>query len=92
MPKFYILDSRGVVGNCALWWVTDGKGYTSDLAQAWLVDEAEARRIEASRDSDIAVPEELAKRHAFTHVRLDSLRADMEIPYRQAKPRRMARR
>jgi hypothetical protein len=34
---FYIQDTRSVVGNSALWWREQGKGYTSNLDEAWKV-------------------------------------------------------
>lgn len=72
---FYILDTRQVVGNCALWWRPDGAGYTCDLGDAGLYSREAAR---SHRETDIAVPRELAERLAIRHVRLDQLRAALE--------------
>jgi hypothetical protein len=69
-PMFYLLDSRTVVGNCALWWRPDGAGYTTNL------DEAGLYTYEAAcgqRDSDVPVPAHVARRLSVTHVRLDTL-------------------
>lgn len=71
--KVYILDNRTVVGNCALFWAPDGNGYTCDLEKAGLYDPGYS-----SRDTDIDIPADIAKACAVTHVRLDTLRAEME--------------
>jgi hypothetical protein len=63
--KYYILDSRTQVGNCALWWRVNGAGYTDNLDEAWLLDEATAKR-DARRPTDKLVPESLARKHAHT--------------------------
>lgn len=74
--KFYILDARTVVGNCALWWCPNGSGYTTQLEEAGLYEEADAK--ERRRDTDIAIPEEIAKKCAVSHVRVERLRDAME--------------
>lgn len=51
-PMFYIQDSRSYAGNSAIWWRTDGKGYTSDLTEAWRVNKEKAERICRSRSTD----------------------------------------
>lgn len=78
--KYFILDTRSQAGNCALWWRDKGAGYTDDLDQAWLLVESEAK-LHARRPTDKIVPEALARKHAHTHVRLDSLRADLNIEF-----------
>lgn len=37
---YFVQDSRKYVGNSVLWWVTDGKGYTTNLAEAMIVDKS----------------------------------------------------
>jgi len=69
--KFYILDSRTIVGNCALFWRPNGNGYTCDLNEAGLYTEEEAK---SHRDTDIAVPEEMARTCSQSHVRVERLR------------------
>ena len=49
--KFYILDVRSVVGNCAMFWRPQGAGYTTQLEAAGLYSEEEAR---SHRETDIA--------------------------------------
>ena len=36
-PLYYIQDTRQVCGNAALWWRSEGKGYTTNLDEAWKV-------------------------------------------------------
>lgn len=72
--QFYILDARSCVGNCALWWRPDGRGYTCELNEAGLYDEEYAGGL---RDTDIPVPVEVAKRLSVVHVRLDHLREEL---------------
>lgn len=69
--RFYILDVRTIVGNCALWWRPNGQGYTTDLNEAGLYSEAHAR---AHRETDVAVPEEMARACSQVHVRVEQLR------------------
>jgi len=71
MSRYYILDSRQVVGNCVMWWRPDGAGYTCDLADAGLYEEGDTR---GSRETDVRVPEEVAKACSYTHVRIERLR------------------
>lgn len=72
MAKVYILDSRTIVGNCALFWAPDGNGYTCELNKAGLYEPGYS-----SRPTDIEIPEEVARACAVTHVRVDTLRAEM---------------
>ena len=75
---FYILCvERPPVGNCALWWRPDGKGYTCNLDEAGLYTREEAFD---GRARDVPVPRETAERLVIRHVRLDHLRQNMEIP------------
>lgn len=67
--KYVILDSRQIVGNCALFWRPDGAGYTCDLNDAGLYDKTRSRR-----DTDIYVPIEVARSMAVTHVRVEPLK------------------
>ena len=69
--RFYIIDTRMIVGNCALFWCPNGNGYTTQLEEAGLYSEEDANN---NRDTDVAVPESMAKTCAVTHVRLDRLR------------------
>lgn len=72
--RYYILDDRSVVGNCAVWWAEDAKGYTCDLDRAWLVSKEEA---ESHRETDVPVPQAMAERLVVHHVRRDHLRQAM---------------
>jgi hypothetical protein len=75
MSKFYILDARSIVGNCALFWRPDGAGYTTQLDDAGLYDEADAK---SHRETDVAIPEHMAKACAVTHIRVERLREAMD--------------
>lgn len=68
--KYYVLDSRSVSGNSAVWWRPDGAGYTCDLGDAGLYEDSWM----PPRKTDIMVPQELAERLAARHVNLDRLR------------------
>ena len=69
-PKQYvILDTRQIVGNCAMFWRPDGAGYTCDLSDAGLYDKTEGRR-----ETDIYVPIEVARSMAVIHVRVEPLK------------------
>ena len=70
-PKFYIQDTRQVVGNCALW-RKKGQGYTLDLDDAWLVDEATGK-AHGCRETDVLVPQWMAEEASHRHASLDTL-------------------
>lgn len=74
--RYYILDARSIVGNCCGWWRPDGKGYTCNLEEAGLYSYEQAHR---QRDTDIPIPEALAKELAVTHVHWDTLRARLKL-------------
>jgi len=76
--KYYIQDTRSVVGNCALWWRENGAGYTTQLEDAGVYDEEEAMSIQQSRSTDRAVPVEVAKRASVTHVRVERLARELD--------------
>ena len=71
--KVYILDTRQIVGNCALWWAPDGKGYTCEIDKAGLYDAGYA-----NRNTDVEIPEEIAKSCTVSHVRVERLREEMD--------------
>jgi hypothetical protein len=81
---FFILDTRTPVGNCALWWAKDSRGYTCDLDEAGIYTEAEAR---SHRDTDVAVPCEVARKHTVVHCRLDWLRQNYDMKINGGKRR-----
>ena len=74
--RFYLLDSRSVVGNCASWWGPGGSGYTCEIAKAGTFSLEDAI---AERETDIPVPASLVAKHSITHVRLDLLRSHIDI-------------
>jgi len=68
---FYVLDARQVVGNCAMWWCPDSKGYTCEIGKAGLYT---AKECEGMRETDIKVHRDLVVKLTLRHVRLDHLR------------------
>ena len=76
---YYLLDTRQVVGNCALWWRPNGKGYTCQLTEAGLYTEEQAF---SHRDTDVPVEREIAERLAISHVRTEAL-AEAGVPIRR---------
>jgi len=84
MPQlYYILDARQVVGNCALWWCPNGNGYTTQIDEAGLFDEAFVSGMD--RDTDHAYPQELVENLIVKHVRLDHLRGHNNERWVQGK-------
>ena len=73
--KFYILDMRAFVGNCAMFWAKNKSGYTTELENAGLYTEEETRGL---RDTDVIVPEAMARAAAVTHVRLERLQTALD--------------
>lgn len=53
---YFLQDESAVVGNCAVWWAKDGKGYTTKLDQAHRFTQAEAFAQNKERASDIPWP------------------------------------
>jgi len=74
--EYYILDTRQVVGNCAMWWCPEGKGYTCDLDKAGLYPKS----WHPWRETDVPVHRDVARSLAITHVRLDHLRQAGAVP------------
>jgi hypothetical protein len=81
MALFYILDTRQVVGNEALWWGPDRSGYTTNLEKAGLYTGAE---ITGLRITDIPVPRDVALSLSHPSVNSDKLAS---AGYRRPKER-----
>ena len=74
---YYILDARSCVGNCALWWGPDGKGYVCDLSKAGLYTLEDAS---SHRATDVPVHRSIAENRVVKHVRWEHLhQAGIEI-------------
>lgn len=71
---YYIQDTRDTVGNCASWWRPNSCGYTTQIEEAGLYSEEEAKKITSHRSTDIAWPKEVVEHCAVRHVRVDHLR------------------
>jgi hypothetical protein len=78
---YYILDTRTMVGNCALWWKPDGGGYTCNLDEAGFYTEDQIRGL---RTTDVPVPIHVAEAHTVKHVRADE--PAMEEFVRRGRP------
>lgn len=74
--RYYILDTRQVVGNCALFWRPEGMGYTTNLKEAGLFSKDEMRNV---RPTDIFIEPAAARACAVTHVSLERLRAKCNL-------------
>ena len=75
---FFIQDTRSYHGNAMIWWGKNGSGYTANVHEAWQVDEAKARSIEANRSTDKAWPVDVIMQSSAleTVVRMDLLRKE----------------
>lgn len=63
--KYYLQDSRSIVGNFLLFWVKDHKGYTTDIDQAHEFTLEEAL---SHRDTDVPWPVDLCREVARLRV------------------------
>lgn len=70
---YYIIDTRGTVGNCASLWATGGKGYCCNIEDAGLF-----RKNYSDRETDVQVPREIVESLIVKHVRIDSIRTEMK--------------
>lgn len=84
MSLFYILDTRTVIGNEALWWRPERAGYTTNLEEA---GQYNAEQIKGIRPSDVPVPVELARQLAHASVFTDRL---SQKGYKKPKERKLA--
>lgn len=66
-------DTRDVVGNSALWWAKDCKGYCCDLERAHWFTREDAIDHERRRSTDLAWPLAMARRATETHARVEQL-------------------
>jgi hypothetical protein len=83
---FYVLDARTVVGNCAMWWCPDGKGYTCELDKAGLYTADDVRGM---RETDVPIHRDEVAKLVIQHVRLDHMRqAGLLDGYEKAKAER----
>lgn len=69
---YYIQDTRQIVGNCALWWRHEGKGYTCELLDAGLF-KGNSSEVHSDRDCDVPWPAELVRKLVIGHVTTDHL-------------------
>jgi hypothetical protein len=84
--RFYLLDKRNIIGNCAVFWAINGNGYTTELEKAGLFSKGRS-----SRKTDIEIPEYVVKSCFVRHVRIDTLRkviADHGLPFENPRATR----
>jgi hypothetical protein len=77
MAGLYYIQSTGFVGDSLLWWRPDGKGYTTNLDQAWKVTREKAEEICKTRpEEDFMWPSDVVDSLASRHcaVSLGTLR------------------
>ena len=60
MTQYYVQDSRQFVGNCILWWRKENAGYTTDINDAAIFEDADLPR---NRDSDVPWPKAYIDQH-----------------------------
>lgn len=75
---YYLQDTRAVVGNCAVWWAKDCKGYTCNLDEAHVFTEEEASDQHRCRDSDVPRPKSDVDALALRHCRIEDV-MDAEV-------------
>jgi len=73
---FYLQDSRSYVGNDALWWAKEGKGYTTDLSKADLYSREDAVRQHNCRETDIPWPQEYIEARTSPAVDMQCIKRD----------------
>lgn len=74
METFYIHDkSRGCVGNSAVWWRKDHRGYTCDVREAHVFNEDELAKYLQSDDL-VAFPCEYINQRISHHVDIQYIR------------------
>jgi len=73
---YYLCDTRGVTGNCLMFWRKGGAGYTYNLDDCEVYPESVAMRMHNERTSDMPYPKDvidlLAERHV-DHQDLDNV-------------------
>lgn len=75
MADLFYIQNTGCVGNCMRFWRIDGKGYTSDLDDAWKVPFEQAESICRSRPrEDFAHPASLIDSLSKRHIDIQALR------------------
>jgi hypothetical protein len=82
---YYIRDARQVVGNCALWWRPEGRGYTTEIREAGRFTHDEA--FKGKRETDVPYQCEVVDKLVTMHVRLDHLLDDARGADVIAQPR-----
>jgi hypothetical protein len=66
---YFVQNSRKYVGNSVLWWREDGTGYTTNLAEAMIVDDQWV-----GRNTDILWSCDKVKKYATVQLDMQQLR------------------
>lgn len=86
--EFYLIDTRTVVGNCAMFWRPEGKGYTCDVRDAGLFSRED---VTLHRETDLPISRAMVELMLNTHVRLDLVRDKVDVRAYQDTRTRAAR-
>lgn len=87
---YLIQDTRSYEGNSVFWWRPHGRGYTTDIGEAWKVSKDEAERMHRDRPTDVAWPAAAIEAKATRQFDMQLLR---DIPKQsQAAPRQEGKR
>lgn len=73
---FYLRDTRNNVGSNCLFWAIDGKGYTTNLEDAWRINKKQAQSYCDSRETDIPLSESDVDNLAVRRVDMQYLGRD----------------
>lgn len=79
--KYFIMDTRSLCGDCVIWWGENGSGYVVDLVKAGTYDQSFVDDL--WRDTDVAVPVDVARGATQSHVHVERLR---DLGYRRPRP------
>lgn len=76
--RYYMRDSRSIVGNACTWWALNSKGYTCDIRCAEIFLEEDAIKQQNSRGTDQPWPIEYIQAITTHHVDIQDLQNKSE--------------
>jgi hypothetical protein len=71
--KYYMRDTRSIVGNSCTWWALGSRGYTCEVRCAEIFDEERALQQQKSRGTDQPWPVEIIDRLVTHHIDIQDL-------------------
>lgn len=77
---YYLQDSRGLTGSRIMFWAKDGAGYTSNISNAHVYTESEARRQNECRETDIPLLKSVIDQAAYKTVDHQYIEQDTKTP------------